>query len=221
MSCNSRLDHLLWAVPDLEVGMQDFAHSSGAEAALGGRHPGFGTHNALLSLGDRCYLELIAPDPTQPRLSGLGDHLVDLREPALVTWCAAAEDLEPVAAAARRLGFEPGPITPMSRQKPDGQELQWQILQVGGQPFGPLLPFFIAWGNTPHPANSAPPGCRLVSFRLRHPEADALSGILRELGLQITVEPGPEAELRATLEGTKGPFQLIGPAPTPPAAARV
>lgn len=202
------IDHLLWAVPNLDTGTETFVELSGIEAAPGGRHPGFGTHNALLSLGERCYLELIAPDPTQSQLSGLGQHLEGLSAPRLVTWCAAAKDLAVIASAARALGFEPGDITPMGRRRPNGLQLEWQVLQIGGHPFGPLLPFFIFWGDTPHPAASSPKGCRLVDFRLAHPQAETLASNLADLGLDIPVDLGTEAKLCAQIDTARGRLDL-------------
>ena len=83
------VDHLLLGAADLEAGIAWFEARTGVKAAIGGVHPGAGTRNALASLGDRQYLEIIAPDPAQSAFN----FQIDLRRlasPRLVTWAAAA-----------------------------------------------------------------------------------------------------------------------------------
>ncbi len=205
------LDHLLYGVPDLDDGIRRFAECTGVRAAIGGRHPGAGTHNALLDLEDDRYLEIIAPDPSQDRLGGFGLLLHDLTTPGLLTWAARTDDVEQVSQAARAAGMAPGEILDMSRQKPDGSILEWRLLEIGGHLWGPLIPFFIEWRAGTHPSRDAPRGCRLASYLLAPPDPAGLRSALSALGLDVKIGAAKEPTLFAVVESPRGSVPLIGP----------
>lgn len=206
----SRLDHLIFGAPTLEQGVALVEERCGVRAAFGGQHPGKGTHNALLSLGPGVYLEIMAPDPEQPAPT---DHprwlgIDELDRPRMLTWSAKGERLTDLAQRAAQRGIDLGAIADGGRDRPDGTSLRWQLSDPFATRQGGVLPFFIDWGSSPHPGDSAPAGLQLIEFRAEHPDPDRVRTQLRHLDCVIDVQRGPDPALVAVLEGPGGRLEL-------------
>ena len=197
------IDHLIYAAPDLAAAVADLEDRFGVRAQAGGRHPGLGTHNALLALGPRTYLEIIAVDPGWP---GPSEHRLfaagDLARSALVGWALTCDDIDQAVARARSRGYDPGEIGDGQRVASAGTVLRWRA--TGATPADDLVPFLISWGDTEHPARSAPPGLSLTSLRIEHPDPASLTPALTALGAGIDVTPAAAPALVATLTGPAG-----------------
>jgi hypothetical protein len=179
--------------------------------AAGGRHEGFGTWNRLLGLGPGSYMEVMSPDPAQPdpetpRWFGLDD----LDVPRLVTWCAAAAgtSLDDVVMRGREAGVDLGVPRTGQRAREDGSILRWAMTDPWAERAGGVVPFFIDWGDTPHPAASLPGGCRFVGMRAEHPEPDRIARVYDALGLDIDISEGQAPRLIATLDSPNGIVEL-------------
>ncbi len=200
-----RIDHLVYAVPDLEAGVAEFAERFGVRAAGGGQHVGLGTHNRLLALGPHTYLELVAPDPAQPepalpRPFGVGG----MAGPGLVGWALACTDVDRAREDAAARGLDPGPVIDGERHTPEGAVVRWRLTTNALQ--GGVIPFLISWGATPSPATTAPQGLVLEAFHVEHPED--VSAQLRALGTDVEVRQGPEPALKARVSGPRGTHTL-------------
>lgn len=205
----SLLDHILLGTNELETGIAFVEKHTGVRAQFGGVHPGRGTQNALLSLGERRYLEIIAPDPAQPNVNNpLAPELRALKEPRLVGWAAHPGNLGAFAEKLRAAGIEFQGPTPGGRKRPDGRLLQWQTLHLADD-LSSLLPFFIEWApDSPHPSTDAPRGCSLVSFAAESPDPARFNAKLAMLNLDLPVKKGDRAGLRAVIRGPKGSLEL-------------
>lgn len=204
------LDHLVYAVPDLDAAIDDLAQRLGVRAAVGGRHPGWGTHNALLSLGGDSYLEVIAPDPAQPVLDNPRAFDLDsVTAPLLRTWAMRAPDIDARVAHARTAGFDPGNVEPGRRATTDGTTLEWRLTRAGRGRGDWLVPFLIDWGDAElHPARTSPPGCSLVELRAEHPQPGAVQPMLDAIGAGLVVQRGDRPALIATLDTPRGRVEL-------------
>jgi len=203
------LDHILLGCNDLDHGIDFVEKHTGVRAAFGGIHPGRGTRNALLSLGERRYLEIIAPDPQQSNAPDIY-KLKGLDEPRLVTWAAHPGNILDLADRLAKDGIAAEGPTPGSRKRPDGKLLQWQTLNLKDNASG-LLPFFIEWSaDSSHPSSDAPRGCQLSSFDALTPDPLSLSRTANlVLRLDLSILKGDPAQLRATFAGPKGNLTVI------------
>ena len=201
----SLLDHILLGSPDLQGGIDFVEQRTGVRATFGGVHPGRGTQNALLSLGERRYLEIIAPDPAQPGVKNpIASNLHSLTEPRLVGWAAHPGSVAAYAGKLRAAGIKCEGPTPGSRKRPDGQLLKWQIVSLADTASG-LLPFFIEWDqDSVHPSVDAPKGCSLLGFTAESPGSEKLLATLKVLNLDLPVKKGEKPCLHAVISGPKG-----------------
>ena len=201
----SKIDHLVYATPDLTAGVKQIEALLGIQATPGGQHPGEGTRNALVALGPTSYLEIIGPDPDQPKPAGPRKFGIDdLKGPRLVTWAAKGTNLTQLVADARRHGVPVGDVIPGSRRTPTGVLLSWHITNQRAFVANGLVPFFIDWGDTPHPAKSAATGATLIALRAEHPDPENVQRMLGALGLDLPVVKGVKPTLVATIAGPRG-----------------
>jgi hypothetical protein len=203
------LDHILLGCNDLQHGIDFVEQHTGVRAAFGGVHPGRGTQNALLSLGTRRYLEIIAPDPQQSASpSELSAKLKKLSEPHLGGWAAHPGDLQVFAADLAKAGIAAEGPTPGSRKRPDGNVLHWKTLNLKDDANG-LLPFFIEWSaDSPHPSADAPSGCQLLRFELLTPDPAALAKTSAKVMLAAPIAKGSLPQLHAVISGPNGQLDV-------------
>jgi hypothetical protein len=205
------LDHILLGVSDLDHGIAWMEERSGIRAVFGGVHPGRGTRNALLSLGPRRYLEIIAPDPAQKDSGpdqGLPEQLRAMQEPRLIEWAAHTNDLGALVQKSAAAGIAIAGPRNGSRARPDGKMLRWRSFSLQDDLSG-ALPFFIEWSrDSVHPSQDSPSGCGLLQFSVESPKAKDVAGAAGKLGLDVSVKSGSQTRLRARISGKKGEFDL-------------
>jgi catechol 2,3-dioxygenase-like lactoylglutathione lyase family enzyme len=133
-----RIDHVVIAVADLDRAIAGF-EALGFTVIRGGRHPGLGTHNALIAFTDGAYLELIAflvPTSSHRWFAAMnaGGGLTD--------FCVRTSDLDADTASLRSAGATIGEPFAMERERPDGYRLKW-MLAVAEPPSAGAVPFLI------------------------------------------------------------------------------
>jgi Glyoxalase-like domain len=198
-------DHLVYATPDLDATVEQIATVLGVRPAYGGQHTGLGTHNALLSLGPRVYLEIIAPDPAQPRPARPRPFGLDeLSGPALRGWAAAPDNLDAALQRSATAGFDYGLVVAAARRTAEGHELKWRMTNSAHSAAVAVAPFLIDWADSAHPAGTAPSGATLAEFRLLSPQPTQLAAQLELLGVDVPIEEAGRPGLRAVIVGPGG-----------------
>jgi len=205
------LDHALIAVADLAAAAREIEACYGLVSIEGGRHPGWGTANRIVPLGDT-YLELVAlVDEAEAAESDFGRWVgaAGAGAGALrpLGWAVRTRRLDDVAG---RLGLV---AVDGSRAAPGGGVLRWRTAGIERAAAEPSLPFLIEWGaGTPFPGR--PPGQPPSPLGIARLEIDGDAEHLAEwLGGHappVVVRPAAPALTRIVLSGPAGEVMLGG-----------
>ena len=206
----NKIDHLVYNTTDIHQGIAMIERLTGVTPIIAGRHQGQGTWNALMSLGEGIYFEVIAPDPEQKNVPAPSweSTIRQFPDNRLINWCVKTSDAHTLVSHARKHQIELGEVVSGSREKNDGTTLSWTLTDFKANSSS-LLPFFIDWGDSEHPSGSLPGGCSLISLEIIHPNPEGLKKELAILDLPILVSAGNESRLLARLNTPKGEVVLL------------
>lgn len=204
------IDHVILGVTDLADGIREFEGLTGITPRFGGRHPGRDTQNALATLGDGRYLEILAPADSA---AGSDDRRVRVhyRNLTFSGWALQTRGIETAVARVREAGIDISDPMPGARQTPEGTLLEWKTAVSRGLGLE-LAPFFIRWSpGTIHPSASSPGGCRLVAVELEHRDPGTLQTFFAAAGFNAALQRGAAVRMTMTLECPKGRVTFTGP----------
>ena len=200
----------VYCVPDLEIALDRFKNDYGIEAIIGGRHLDQGTKNAIVSLGQSVYLELLAIDKSSSK--NIEHHWMGidyLTSPKITRWAIVSdqinEDLKTIAAYKTDLAKS----HQGSRVMTNGGLLSWQMSLPSYRPEVELMPFLLNWSESDHhPTEQLRQQAKIIAFDLYHPAPNDLQTYFEQLDLDIKIQAGTSSMISLTLEGPKGRLTL-------------
>lgn len=204
-----KIDHIAYAVPNLQDGCSQLEELLGCKVTIGGRHLNNGTHNALINLGSEIYLEVLAIDHdnkeiTSPRWMG-----VDLiSEPKITRWAMKTNDLPSDLTVLKMHHPEHGESFEGSRVKQDGSILQWNMAIPTAAPAVDLAPFAVDWKDSIHPTLTLPDECTLMEMELMHPTPSRFDKLFERLNIELKVKQGTNAEIKLKINCPNGIIEL-------------
>lgn len=200
------LDHVLIAVRDLDEGSHVLETRHGLRSVEGGRHPGWGTANRIVPLGDS-YLELIAVvDRAEASGSEFGRWVKAATgsEPRPIGWAVRTDALDDVAST-HGLAVVSG-----SRIRPDGTTLSWRMAGLDAAMGAPCLPFFLEWGDGPYPGSADEPVALVVSTIEARGDRAQIEAWLDVTSVPLDIVPGEPALKSVVLVDDEGRTTTLG-----------
>lgn len=189
------IDHVVYAVRDLDAAAERFRREYGLGSVTGGRHAGWGTGNLIVPLGDQ-YVELISVvDPEEATGTVFGRAMLAFLEGGDRPWTVVCrtDELDQIAA---RLDLE---VSEGSRTRPDGQVIAWRGAGLDDPRRTLDRPFFIEW---------------TLSAPVTYPGRTAADHGIEPLGISWVEVSGDAEELRAWLGDVELPLRVVAGPPS-------
>jgi hypothetical protein len=206
----NKIDHIVYCVYDLEESIDYFENEFGIKPIYGGRHLKHGTKNALINLGDQCYLELLTIDKSNEAVTKKRWMGIDLLTQNKITrWAMTSQDLINDKEFLTNYNTEMGELSTGSRMRPDSKELRWEMTLPLSQPEVELVPFLINWSQSEsHPTDGLSVQGRLLELRFTHPNPASLESYFAQLEIDIKINTGKQPSINAIIQGPNGNFEI-------------
>ena len=179
MAGKAWIDHLIYVSHDLNKSINKFSRILGVTPTIGGKHVKWGTYNALFSLNNNCYFEIVAPDPESDIRPT--KFLCDTRNEGLITFVAhipskyksmeefkkymaikCEYDIGDIIESERAMASDPNKILKWTLGWP---KLDENLLFKNANG---VLPLLIDWRSMSdkslHPSYTTPQGCKLLEL---------------------------------------------------------
>ncbi|MEM8896746.1 MAG: VOC family protein [Bacteroidota bacterium] len=210
MNIGKSIDHLVYAVPDFQEGLDQIENLLGVRPSSGGQHPTQGTKNALLNLGEGCYFEVLAVDESNtdiPPPRWMGIDLI--QTPKLSRWCLKSDHLQDDAAILSEYKADLGKVVDGKRRLANGEMLSWELSLPLSEPKVEIAPFLIDWRkSTAHPTDSLPEICKLEKMEFFHPEPDKLMLVFEAFQLKVEIRESDYPAISAWIQSPNGLVKL-------------
>jgi len=204
------IDHLVYAVHNLESAIERFENLLGCRPAIGGKHTNQGTKNAVLHLGNQCYLELLAIDHENievmpPRWMGIDQ----LEEPTVIRWALKSYNLKDDRSILKNHDPKLGKIQKGRRETSDGKTLSWQMILPSNGPQIDLIPFMCDWQDSElHPTDQMDIACTLLDVKLSHPDPDSLQPLFDQLSIDQKIQKADKPSMKMVLKCPNGIMEV-------------
>jgi hypothetical protein len=179
------IDHIVWAVPDIDEGITLFQQKTGVTPIFGGHHTTQGTQNALIKIGPASYFEILAPDTDSPIQSNRWMGIDLIQSPRITRWAFSTTQIEQKVEALQQYDVNLGQLSAGQRKTTTGDLIKWKMTLPHHSPLIDLAPFFIDWSESAiHPTDQlADEGLSIERIELSHSEPSRINTLLEALNI--------------------------------------
>lgn len=205
-----KTDHIVYAVPDLDAAVEWFEEQTGVRPVFGGYHKTQGTKNAIVNLGNKCYLEILAIDEANTAIGSPRWMGIDMIEkPQITRWSLKSDKLNHDSKILKKYNTKMGNIQGGQRQTSTGNTLTWEMIMPLASPIVELIPFMTDWQHsTVHPTLNIIQKCELIALSCTHPNPSEIQDIFDKLDIDMTVAEGEKAMIHAKIKHPKGVIDI-------------
>ncbi len=185
MATINDIDHIVWAVRNLEEGMNLFLQKTGVQPTYGGLHTTQGTKNALVKIGPRSYFEILAPDLDSKIQANRWMGIDEIAHPKITRWALSTDDIYAKRDTLKSYDPALAIISEGSRLLQSGGTLQWRMTLPTATPMVQLAPFYIDWSDSVyHPCDQLDQHCTITSIQFYHPAPASIRTLYQDLTLK-------------------------------------